>query len=456
MISLSKMELGNNPNVRKKILFLLGILVFTKMLVLNHFTPLFADDLVYSNMMATTVLEALRHEYYNYISTGGRSVVHFILRLFLMMPKVVFNILNALVYTSLMILIYKITSPKKTYNISLFLFIVFAIWLYSMNYGIVILQLTGAVNYLWGTTIILSLLLPYCLYVSGKDIFGNKYIPAIIGMFFLGVLAGWCNENTSGGMILIISLLLIYCKIFKQKITIWMIAGLVGSVIGYLFMVLAPGYAARRQYEGFIDDREMIEILIERISIVTNYLRNNFTVLIIIFLILITTQILMHQNWKRTYVSITFFIASIATAYVMILSPHIPERTMFGSTVFMIIACAHCFAGITFNKESYRIAKISLILVLAFFFSTSFIIALGDIGMTNVVFNRRVEYIETQKAQGNLHVLVPHWHMPHIHARSPWNPVYNYPDFFNHPGRWQNGAFAFYHGLKSVWWENMD
>jgi len=449
-----KYSLDKNPSMRKKVFFLLIFMVFAKILVLNIYTPLLMDDINYS--FSTSVLDALQREYNRYMNYNGRSISNFLVRVFLLWPKGIFNIANSLVYTCLTLLIYKIANPKKTYHISLYLFIVFAIWLYTITFGQVILWLTGSITYSWTAAIILSFLLPYSLYVSDKPVFKNKYIP-IAGMLLLGVIAGWCNENTSGGMILIVFLLLIYCRVFKYKIKIWMISGLIGSIIGFLIMILAPGMYKRAQYEGFADDRTLLEIMVTRSEVYTSSLQTDYAVLVIIFIILITMQIYLQKDPKRTCISLIFFIASIATIYALMFSPKVAAtRPMIGPTVFMIIACASCFAGLSFSKTSLRIASISFICILAFQFGTTYLLALGDIGRTSVVANRRVEFIEVQKAQGNLNVLIPHWHMPHIHARTPWNPFYESPDFGKHSHVGYNTRYARYYGLKSIWWENLD
>ena len=48
-----------------------------------------------------------------YMNWTGRSVVHIIARLFLLMPKIVFNFMNPLIYVLLTILIYKISTKDN-------------------------------------------------------------------------------------------------------------------------------------------------------------------------------------------------------------------------------------------------------------------------------------------------------------------------------------------------------
>ena len=464
LIKVWQKKLGKTSMIRKnglldyankdKTSFLLlgiGVLVFIKMLILNFLTPLGLDDGLYSG--STSIINAIQQEYERYISYNGRAITGLMVRLVLMLPKRIFNILNSIVFVCFTMLIYKIANPKKQNRIILYLFIIFSIWLFTPVYGQTILWKTDAVNYLWAATIILSFLLPYFSHISDKIVFKNKYIP-VIGMLLLGVLAGWCNENTSGGMILIVFLVLIYCKIFKQKAMPWMISGLAGSIIGFLFMLLSPGIHIRAQ--GFIDERPMLAVFADRISTLTMVIGSTFSILIMVFIVLITMQIMLTKNNKRTFISIAFFVASIASIYAMVLSPYTDNpRPMFGPTIFMIIACAHCLVGISFEKESlkpYKIAVVSFVCILAFQFATSFIIAAEDILLTSVRLNRRANFIQTESSRGNLHVLLPQQFAICTFQFTPWNPRYGFADITHDISHDMNRCYALNFGIESIRW----
>ena len=63
-------------------------------------------------------------------------------------------------------------------------------------------------------------------------------------MFLLGIVAGWTNENTALSTIILTFIFIIYY--FRKKlIETWMVMGFVGAVIGYAFMILAPGNMER-------------------------------------------------------------------------------------------------------------------------------------------------------------------------------------------------------------------
>ena len=435
-----------NDDIEKKIFFLLIILTFTKMLVLNFITPLMSDDFGYAS--SASVLVALQQEYEHYMSWGGRSVVHFVVRIFLMAPKEVFNIFSALVYAGLTIMMYKAANPFRKHNISLYLFIVFSIWLYTINYGQAVLWLTGSINYLWGSFIILCFLSPYILYINNSRTFSGKYAP-IVCMFFLGILAGWCNENTSGGAILFTVFAVIFCIIFKQKIQKWMITGMIGSVIGFLLMILAPGNAVRSLH--FTDNRHTLVLLANRVNSLTNVLRNDFAVLIAVFIVLIIMQILINKDRKRIYISFAYFITSIVIVYAMVLSPTMHGgRAMFGATIFMVMACAHCYAGLSFEAVPYKIAAMSFISILAFQFTTTFIGGVVDLGLTFRETYRRQRHIESQIEQGSYNITVKRITRGPATKYNAWPPPNSPYDVTDDAEHSFNRDFARYYGIESI------
>jgi len=425
-----------------KNIHIIAIVLFAKMLVLNFLTPMICDDFVYNT--SRSIIDVFKQEYHHYMTWGGRSVAHVIIRTFLMMPKAVFNILNAALYVGLTLLIYRNTASKKKMNWLLYLFIVFSIWLFTIGWGQVTLYLSATVNYLWGFSIIFCFLTPYHRYVYEDKNFEHK-ILSIIGMFLMGILAGWCNENTSGGAILFAGIIIIYSKVLHKKIEIWMLSGIVGSITGFLFMVLAPGNYHRISLPAYQTTNPLISDLVERFSYYTNVIYDYFMVLAIIFIILLTIQIILFKDWKRSIISIVYFVVAIAVIYAMIFSPDFnARRSMFGATMFMVVACANCFAGISFDKDALKIGVISFISILAFQFALTFITGFYDIVSSYRAHHRREAFIIEEVQRGNLNIYVPRDFMPW--PFSEHNPLYG--DVFTAPHI--NGYYIKKYGLESL------
>ncbi|EGO9262689.1 hypothetical protein DUC43_002754, partial [Enterococcus faecalis] len=129
----------NNKNI-----FLLVIsAVYLIMLMLNFLTPIMADDFTYT--FKTGGFNTIFHdEYLHYLSTNGRSVAHIFVRIFLLMPKMVFNFVNPLIFVGVTFLIYRLTNfSSNKYNTVRYLLIVTTLFLFVPRFGEVFLWETG-------------------------------------------------------------------------------------------------------------------------------------------------------------------------------------------------------------------------------------------------------------------------------------------------------------------------
>ena len=144
---------------KKKIFICSIIITFLVMLTLNNLTPLLADDYEYL-YKTKSWMTILIDEYNQYMTWTGRSVVHIIARIFLLLPKGIFNVFNALAYTIVTYLVYRLTLQKQDEKYNSFRFIIIQVlfWLFTPAFGEVFLWETGSANYLWGSLIILSFL----------------------------------------------------------------------------------------------------------------------------------------------------------------------------------------------------------------------------------------------------------------------------------------------------------
>ena len=264
-------------SINKKMLFYISILTtFTVMFAVNTLTPYIADDYTYAT--SNSLYDVFNNEYWQYMNWGGRSIAHINARIFLMMPKIVFNVINSFIYVLLTVLVYFFAKlkVKEDFSVVTYIFVSACLWLYLPDFGQTVLWLTGSCNYLWGTVFVLLFLCPYRLYFSGETVFKGKWIPLII-MFFIGVFAGWSNENTSGGCILLILLLSGYEIYNKMKIKSWMVSGFLGALIGFSFMVLAPGNALRSQ--ELLKSKSRFAVMSSNISKSVYFIENSLMIL---------------------------------------------------------------------------------------------------------------------------------------------------------------------------------
>ncbi len=243
-------------------LILIGIALF----ILNHFMPLHRDDYEYALIWNTSIhIQSLSDVYTSlakhYLEHGGRMVAFSILDSFLLLPKVCFNIANSIVYTLVILLILWHSLEKITWHISPYRigFAFTLTWLCFPHYGEVATWMCGATVYLWTTLFMLAFLLPYHIHfktlaTSTPSLKNKRLMPlCVIGMFFLGILAGWGIENASLTTLTLASLATWYAK-KKNQLVAWQISGFFGCLTGFILLVIAPGNMVRsmQQYGGIL------------------------------------------------------------------------------------------------------------------------------------------------------------------------------------------------------------
>ena len=433
---------------QKKGFSLVVLLSFFFILGLNILTPLMADDFSYTFSRATGhpitgIPDIFFSQVNHYFTWGGRSVVHFLAQFFLLLGKPVFNVLNACVYILTTLLMYFMANGRKPVNIPLYISIHIALWLFNPVYGQTILWLVGSCNYLWGAAIILSLLLPVRLYMEREFSLPKLLIPLFLVM---GVTAGWCNENTSGAAVLFVLIAIVYLKILKRKIPLWIFSALLGLITGFLFMILAPGNYTRM--ELFRDIRSLLHIYSARATVLTNHLA--YGQWIIFFIVIVIALMIMRKISKTTIATavILFFIA-IACNYAMLLSVTIPDRSFMGTLCFLIITGGYCFSNldqIALPNESLPkklSVSISCFLCVLFFFSS--FPALYDIGLVFVETRSREALILSEKQKGTLDITVPR-----ITSESKYCALYGLGDFSANSQYWVNIEASRYYEVNSI------
>ena len=234
----------------------------------------------------------------------------------------------------------------------------FMLWIITPNFGQSYLWITGASNYLYGILIILIYLIPFrmannSVNSKNKGLVINILLSALY--LLVVIIAGWTNENTSVALICIIILYLISYKISKKRIKSWMICGLMGNIIGFLLMILAPGQSKRLENAGGIGG---ISIIIKRSIFITIDFMKYMTPLIIILSILLIYYYFNNKNKMSIInmiedlkIGIIFLIATLASIYSMMMSPSFPERAWSGPVILFIISLGNIFSKIEFDKK---------------------------------------------------------------------------------------------------------
>lgn len=442
---------------RKKIFWLILGVAFVMIYAYNLLTPYLSDDYFYriDALKARSLWDLIKQQYGEYLSNSGRIVGQFNVRLSLISDKQIFNFVNSGMFIALVGLIYANVYRRKKHDIFLLLLIICFLWRYTVDFGQTMLWICGACNYLWGSVIILGFITFFRYYLDHVDKI-KHIVPLTIGTFFFALWAGWCNENTSGGGLLLV---LLFGFIFfknrraqgKRALYPFMITAVLGMLCGLMGMVLAPGVRTR---SAVMADGEYVGLigLISRIYKVTMTMQRLFLpvlmMLIIVLVLLILQKKLTSLKQALCYETILFFIAFVATAYALAIPPTPMNRAFFGAGIFLFIAL---FQGITdvkteeFTVKAVKYSLVSVLCLWLFFTYTDNLVNLARIYREE---QERIGLILQDKndINGDGIVVVPQFREA---FRNPYSDAHN-SDMTEDKEYWINHFYEIYYDIGNI------
>ena len=226
------------------------IFIFAVMFELNNLMPLHRDDYDYSMIWKTgehinSVSDVFDSTWRHYFSHGGRFLTVFCLNLFLWLGKIPFDFANAAMFTALVVLIY--FHARRDFKIEkdfgIFAAAGLMAWLCFPHFGEVAIWKSGSTVYLWSAVPVAIFLLPYNFNLADAKKFTDKKIFLPV-MFVLGIVSGCSVENLGVTSTLLTAAISYHCY-KKNNLQSWMPAGSLGSLIGVIILLAAPGNFVR-------------------------------------------------------------------------------------------------------------------------------------------------------------------------------------------------------------------
>lgn len=395
---------------RKKIFWILVVAAFVSIFAYNFLTPYMSDDYFYKFEVRQTknIFDLIKQQYREYISNSGRVIGQFNVRLSLVFDKQVFNVVNSLMFTALVLLIYANIKRKKKYDIFVLLLIITFLWRYAVDFGQTMLWICGACNYLWGSVIILGFVTFFRHLLARAERMKHP-VPAAVGTFFFAIAAGWCNENTSGGgflLILLFGLNFWWDRKMEGKKAFYPFMGTaaLGMCCGMLGMLMAPGVRSRSQvmredeYTGFVG----ILSKIYKISMSVRELFFTVLVILVIAIVFLTLQKKL-RTWRqiRRNETLLFLVAALATSYALAIAPTPMNRAYFGAGIFLFIACIQGIVDTADQEVILRGAKYSLVSVLCLWLAFNYLENLVNLARIYREETERVQMLIDEKADMN-------------------------------------------------------
>lgn len=415
--------------------------IFLLLLVCNVFTPMIADDYSYSFSFETSeritgirdILQSLKAHAY---SVNGRLIAHFWVQLVLLLPEVCFDVVNSLVFTLQIALIYKICRHNENNNL-LLLGIFGAIWMYVPAFGQVYLWLDGSCNYLWSMVFGLFFILPYVNeFLFDKSV---KY-PALKAFFVLfSFAAGGYLENGSAAFIFMAVIFLILYKFFqRKKVKVYLILSTISAMLGYFSIYLSPA-----QWQNKSDGFSFGALRGRFINALNLY--RTLTVLLIVFVVLFIIALSLKIEAKCILISLIFLMGSLCSNFMMVLALYYPERCAICPTILLIMADGVLFCNV-FNGQ-YRVLCVSVVVSLMLLTSYAVIVGGNDIYETYVYVKDNETHIKRCEQDGIMDVKIPLYY-----PETKYSGIYGLVYISADPNQdvWPNCDMAKYYGVDSI------
>lgn len=321
-----KLNKINKLMFTKKGVYLILSLIFLLLLVINYYTIWAADDYANYNSVWTSTNNfsfsaILDNTIELYFGLTGRFLSTFLNRIFLFFNKNLFNIINSVVYTMLILVIYKIVKKENQENAWLLGLIFMFTWLFVPAVGQVMFWQIGSVIYLWMFFLVSILTLLFTNLLKNIKV-KNTFINNVL-ILILSILAGNGLETNSLILLAYIAFVILY-KLFiqKEKVPLWAWIGFIGTIIGLITNVIAPGNMNR------MDSMNVGDTLFSKVLYGVGYVIYNglfrskiyilIAILIISYCIYIISQkskFQLNRKFFIPFLSITIFITAFLTIF---------------------------------------------------------------------------------------------------------------------------------------------
>lgn len=303
--------------------------VFAVMLVFNFLTPLTADDFVFKLNQETyepmgSLAELAQSLSAHWTRSNGRVLAHFFAQIFLLLPKPVFNIVNAANSALLVWLIARfIRSEDKRRNGVLLAALLMLLWVLTPAFGQVFLWLTGACNYTWCTSLSLLFLLPYFeAYMGGEDGARKSRVLRCGLVCLLGFAAGSYSENGAFAMLTVSFCLMALTALRQRRVDPELLLPFVFACAGFLCLMLAPSELGTKN-NGISDG--VGPALITRLTGLLERLVSSGLVPILLLAVAVMAVIavlLYRRNRKLFYIAVIALTVLTVLAAMVVLFPH--------------------------------------------------------------------------------------------------------------------------------------
>ena len=356
-------------NNRQCILFVtVNVVILVIMLAINGIYPYYWDDkgvvkdYVNGNW---NIIDILRHSYERYyLHWSGKIVPLSIANIFTLLDKTIYNIVNSVMYIIFANVIYRFFWKKK-YDYWMMIAIYAALWIFIPWFGTVVFWVDGTIEYMW-------MLIP--VLVLGKIYYDNYFEintsdRSSVLMIVLGLLAGCGLEATGSALVFSLCVMCVIKAMKKKSFVAWEICGIIGTVIGFAILMLAPGNYERASVVSELSG--LYGNFLYRIARETYFFLLYMTPLLGLSVTLMfiqyrctdlemnpeqTLKYRLYNIWLVCRKSLVLVLFSLISVYVMTFTSAFSVRIFMTPTIVLVISCGIAISEIIKTDKGKALA----------------------------------------------------------------------------------------------------
>ena len=424
----------------KYLLLWLFAALFLAMLLFSALTPLVADDYSYKfswvdNSRITGLGQIFPSMAVHRQITNGRVLTHGLVQLMLMLPKAVFNVLNALNAVLLgWLLLRHVKGGGAARSALLFCCGVFTVWNCTPVFGQVFLWLDGSVNYSWGISLFLLYLWPYAAAWLGHE--SRSSVPGKVLFLLLAFAAGMYSENGSIASIFAAVCLTGLTGLREKKLRLLPLLGIAAACLGFVFLMSAPAMSGRSAEFS-------ASVLADNFRHIVLTTREEIGILYYIYAGCLCLGLLAGVDRRKLILSLVYVLAGIGSLAAFIFAAYFTYRHLCFSVVFTVLGSLLLLSGLLEKGRKSLPALLTGLMTVAFVFN--FLLGALDILVIYGKALERERIIAEALAAGERDIVLE-MYVP----ATKYCAAYKLEDLSPVTNEWPNHSLALYYGFDNL------
>lgn len=366
------------------------LFLFILITVWSYKTPLINDDLFFAHN------KIISDSIGDYFRSNGRFFGQMFTRLILSRGILFSSVCIGISFVVLVVLLLSLTRSisKDAIYLDRILLITITLFLFIPGFTSVFLWRAGAGNYLMvGVT---DLLFLYLIYKVRAD---SKLLAVVT--FLVGIVAGWGNENTSGGILIIVILIIIKGYYESKKIALKNIIGFFGLLMGYSILIVSPGSKKRQMANDYAYlQQNFLRRMFQGLERQLDFFAKDWWIIVFFSLVIavVVVAFIFWRNQPHFIDGLIFIIGGVLSTLVMIIAPEGMDigRPYFGPTLLMLIGMM-LLIPLRIDNDGVRATYISTISILTLLTLFSTVLGYQNAQQFNNQLNARYNYIAQSK-----------------------------------------------------------